>query len=153
MSAPLLPQTQVSIKDKQYQLTALPASLGTKAVVRLMKFAGPVFSTMLEQQAAVKERNQGKGDDVIKQLASEAGNAAFIRELTFRLSDEDIEYFQGLFFPRTEVMAEHGFVPLSNKQGVGGYFVRDYGAYFLLLIEHLKFNFADFFGDAAQLMA
>lgn len=152
MSTPILPQIQISIKDKQYQLTALPASLGTKALVRLMKIAGPVLSNMLAEQAAVRERNQGKADDSVKSLAEAIGNATFIREMTTRLSDEDIDYFQGLFFPRTEVMAEAGFVPLANKQGIGGFFVRDYGGFVQLLLEHLKFNFADFFADAAKLM-
>lgn len=145
-----LPTTEIEIKGVRYQLTALPSSIGEKAVSRLTRNYGPVFAAGVREDTAVKERlfDATMTAEQVRGFAAAYTTVATMDAFCHALTDEDVTYFSGLFKPRTEIWGGEGFVPMEKRPDLeGGTFVQNYGLLFLLIKAHLEFNFSSFLVD------
>jgi hypothetical protein len=130
-----LESTELSIGSTRYQLTALPAAVGRKTLVRLLKIVGPSVAALF----------RGRGQVEAKEAATVSGDAIAnaIQELSERMTEDDLEYLVGTFTRSTEVMAENGFIPLE-KAGTFGLFARDYGSMLQWILASIDWNYSSF---------
>lgn len=130
----MLEQTEVTIGDKRYQLTALPAERGRKTMVRIFKVVGPSVAALF----------RGRGQVDVKEVSAVSGDAIAnaIEELTSKLGEDDLEYLVSTFAKSTEVQGENGWVPLDKSPY--GMFARDYGSMLQWLLACIDWNYSSF---------
>ena len=120
----MLPQKEVEVKGKTYLLTAFGGKTGSKLYTRLMKLVGPAFMAM-----------QGEGDVLEGKTASEMALEALL--------DASDKVDSDALFADLLTSATFG----GKAIDVESHFAGNVGGYFMLVIEVIKFNFADVFTD------
>ena len=126
-----LPQKEIQINDKRYQITALAAKPGRAMLVRLTKAIGPGLARTLKAIG---------GGNI---LQADAGVLADgLEELCKTLTEDDFEHICSVFLKQTLVWGGQGFVSIPDYDA----FAADYGSLFRLLAAHIEHNYASFLG-------
>ena len=126
-----------------YLVRPLPCAAGYKAMLRLVKIAGPIIA-----QAIV-------GSDVKTGTARSESVAEAIGLLASSIKDEDIGHFAKLFGESTMFSAEGSddpVIPLKLDQQEM-HFSGRYMAFFEWLMFAIEVNFGGFFGDLSKRLA
>ncbi len=139
-----LKTVEVSIDGKDYRITQLPFGASQRLLTRLMRVVGPVLA---ELAAGVKDGKANLESD-LTELMPTFGPA--VEKLCASLGDDDLDFLFKTLAGHSEVSLSEGkWVNLKDVMEME--FAGEFPHAIKWLVESLKVNFGNFFGDRGLL--
>lgn len=120
------------IDGVNYQVSPMAFGVGRQALLRFIKLASPIMSSVLENKGSM-----------------ETAAAAALRVLPAVLSEEDLKYFATEFGRYSRYQHDNKWVPLP-PENQELHFAGRYSAFFGWLAFSIEVNFGPFFRDLLE---